>query len=71
MQGGRAGVSLAEPVRFWSKASRKERKGMIVDEVSRAEQEHYLIKAVYQGKQGAWTWWEDTIYRVITWKDIW
>lgn len=44
---------------------------MIVEEVARGEQEQYLIKAVSQGKQGAWTRWEDTVNRVITWQDIW
>ncbi|KAL7888544.1 hypothetical protein AOLI_G00035180 [Acnodon oligacanthus] len=34
---------------------------MVVEEVLQVEQDHYLIKAVSQGKQGAWTHWEDTI----------
>ncbi|KAL7884727.1 hypothetical protein AOLI_G00074970 [Acnodon oligacanthus] len=44
---------------------------MVVEEVSQVEQDCYLIKAVSQGKQGAWTRWEDTINREVTWADIW
>lgn len=34
------------------------------------ERDCYLIEAVYQDKQGAWTLWEDTVNRVLTWADI-
>lgn len=68
---GRAGFSFGEPVKFWSKTSGNERKTMIMEEVSLVELECYLIKAMSQGKQRAWTWWEDTIHRAITWRDIW
>ncbi len=44
---------------------------MVVEEVSQVEQDRYLIKAVSQCKQGAWTRWEDISNRVITWEDIW
>ncbi len=44
---------------------------MVVEEVSQVEQDRYLIKAVSQCKQGAWTRWEDISNRVITWADIW
>lgn len=71
MQEGRAGFSWGEPVKFWSKASGKERKTMIMEEVSLVELECYLIKAMSQGKQGAWARWDDTIHRAITWRDIW
>ncbi len=71
VQHSRAGLGWGEPVQFWSKATREQRKSMVVEEVSRVEQDRYLIKAVSQCKQGAWTRWEDTINRVITWADIW
>ncbi len=44
---------------------------MVVEEVSQVEQDRYLIKAVSQCKQGAWTRWEDISNRDITWADIW
>ncbi len=71
VQHSRAGLGWGEPVQFWSKATREQRKSMVVEEVLRVEQDRYLIKAVSQCKQGAWTRWEDTINRVITWVDIW
>uniref|UniRef100_A0A3B1JJ67 Reverse transcriptase domain-containing protein n=1 Tax=Astyanax mexicanus TaxID=7994 RepID=A0A3B1JJ67_ASTMX len=70
-QVSQAGLGWGESVPFWSKATREQRKIMVVEEVSQVEQDRYLIKAVSQGKQGAWTRWEDTINRVITWTDIW
>lgn len=44
---------------------------MVVEEVTRVEQEWYLIKAVSQGKQGAWTRWEETTSWVVSWADVW
>ncbi len=55
VQHSRAGLDWGEPVQFWSKATRDQRKSMVVEEVSRVEQDRYLIKAVSQCKQGAWT----------------
>ncbi|KAL7847812.1 hypothetical protein AOLI_G00225300 [Acnodon oligacanthus] len=65
----RVGLGWGESVQFWSKATREQRKTMVVEEVSQVD--HYLIKAVSQGKQGAWTCWEYTINREVTWADIW
>lgn len=53
VQHSRAGFGWGEPVQFWSKATREQRKTMVVEEVSRVEQDRYHIKAVSQGKQGA------------------
>eukprot|EP00064_Thunnus_orientalis_P012514 superscaffoldBa00001930_g12549 len=39
---------------------KKERKATVVEEVTRAKQELYKIKAVEQGRQGCWTTWEGT-----------
>ena len=71
VQDSRAGLGWGQPVQFWSKATREQRKTMVVEEVSQVVKDNYLIKAVSQGKQGAWIRWEDTINRVITWADIW
>ena len=43
----------------------------MVNEVTRLEQERFHIKAVFQGPQGAWTRWDATVYRRISWADIW
>ncbi len=71
LQHSQAGLGWGEPVQFWSKATREQRKSMVVEEVSQVEQDRYLIKAISQCKQGAWTRWEDISNRVITWADIW
>lgn len=71
VQTGRAGLGFGAPQQFWSKATKKERKTMVVDEIARLEQEHFQVKAVSQGSQGAWTRWDMTVNRRITWADIW
>lgn len=48
VQVGRAGLGWGGAPRFWSKANCRERKEIIVAEVSRIEEEHYMIKAVSQ-----------------------
>ncbi len=60
-----------EAPRFWSKANHKERKEMVVAEVSRIEEERYKIKAVSQSRQGSWTTWEGVVNRKIGWSDLW
>ncbi|KAG7216416.1 hypothetical protein INR49_001902 [Caranx melampygus] len=60
-----------EAPRFWSKANCKERKEMVVAEVTKTEEERYKIKAVSQGRQGSWTTWEGVIQRNIRWADLW
>ena len=44
---------------------------MVVAEVTRAEQEHYKIKAVSQGGQRGWTTWEGLMGRPLSWCDLW
>lgn len=70
-QTGRAGLGWAAQRQFWSKATKRERKTMVVDEVTRVEQERFHIKAISQGSQGAWTRWEAIVQRRISWADIW
>lgn len=41
--------------KFWSKATKRQQKTMVVEEVTRVEQESFHIMAVSQGSQGAWT----------------
>ncbi|KAJ8402771.1 hypothetical protein AAFF_G00364430 [Aldrovandia affinis] len=55
VQAGRTGLGWGEAPQFWSKANRKERKEMVVSEVTKMEEERYKIKAVSQGRQGGWT----------------
>ena len=71
VQVGRAGLGWGEPPRFWSKATGKERKEMVVAEVTRLEEERHKIKAVSQGRQGSWTTWGGVVNRNISWSDLW
>ncbi|KAL0159986.1 hypothetical protein M9458_043711, partial [Cirrhinus mrigala] len=71
VQAGRAGLGWGAMPRFWSKANRKQRKEMVVAEVTRMEEDRYKIKAVSQGQQGSWTTWEGIMNRNISWSDVW
>ncbi len=71
VQKGRAGLGWGEAPLFWSRANHKERKEMVVAEVTRMEEERYRIKAVSQCRQGSWTTWEGVVNRNITWSDLW
>ncbi|KAJ8397342.1 hypothetical protein AAFF_G00438910 [Aldrovandia affinis] len=52
-------------------ASRKERKDLVVSEITRIEQEELRVKSVAQGQQGRWTTWEGVASRAINWADFW
>ncbi|KAL0968221.1 hypothetical protein UPYG_G00263980 [Umbra pygmaea] len=71
VQSSRAGLGWGAAQQPWSKATRRQQKTMVVDEITRLEQERFHVKAISQGTQGAWTRWEATINRRITWADIW
>lgn len=71
VQTSRAGLGWGVPQQLWSKATKRQQKTMVVDEVTRLEQEHFHRKAISQGSQGAWTRWDVTVNRRITWSDIW
>lgn len=71
VQTGRAGLGWSDPPILWSKASRKERKDLVVDEVTRIEQEELRVKSVAQGQQGRWTTWECVASRAINWAEFW
>ncbi|CAM4298856.1 unnamed protein product [Leuciscus chuanchicus] len=71
VQEGRAGLGRGDVPLFWSKASREDRKAMVVAEVARTEHERLNIKAVSQGQQGRWTAWEGLTDRSMSWSDLW
>lgn len=56
---------------MWSKATKIERKRLIVQEVMKEEEESYRVKAVSQSQQGKWTTCEAIIDSNITWADLW
>ena len=66
---GKAGCGL-HPQRWWSKETTKNKRRMVLEEIDHFEESKRLTIAVAQPKQGAWTRWENTKDRTITWSDI-
>ena len=66
---GRAGFGL-HPQKWWSKETTKNKRRMISEEIHDFEESKRLAIAVAQPKQGAWTRWENTKDRTITWSNI-
>lgn len=58
LQSGRAGFGWGTAPKMRSKATKTERKGLVISEVVKMEEENYKIKAVSQQQQGSWTTWE-------------
>ena len=71
VQEGRAGLGRSETPHFRSKASKEERRAMVVAEVTRTEQERLNIKAVSQSRQGGWMSWGGVTERPLAWSDLW
>ena len=66
---GRAGFGL-HPQRWWSKETTKNKRRMVSEEIHYFEESKRLAIAMAQPKQVAWTRWENTKDRTITWNDI-
>ena len=71
VQTGRAGLGWSDPPILWSKASRKERKDLVVAEATMIEQDELRGKSVAQGQQGRWTTLEGVASRAINWAEFW
>jgi len=67
---GRLGFGYITRFR-WSKASEKERRTLVQDEVRRMEEETRLTKSVTLKKHENWLNWEGAQQRKLTWNDIW
>ena len=67
---GTAGLGYF-PTTQVSQAKGKDRRRLIQEEVRKGVEEDRLCKMVGLAQQGAWTKWEDTIQRKISWTDIW
>ncbi len=68
VQIGRAGLDGASHPSYGPRASRKERKDLVVAEVTRIEQEELRVRSWHRGKQGRWTTWEGVASRAISWQ---
>lgn len=71
LQPGRASYEWGTAPKMWSKATKKDRKDLVISEVVKMEEECYKIRAVSQHQQGRWTTWEVVINRAVTWADMW
>ena len=69
-QSGRQGLG-SQPMKWWSKAGKKEGRDMIIQEVRSDEDQKRYQKAVQQSLQGQWTTWDDALQRSLTWNDLW
>ena len=58
------------PQKWWSKKTTKNKRRIILEEFHDFEESKRLAIAVAQPKQGAWSRWENTKDRTITWSDI-
>ena len=65
---GKAGLGL-HPQRWWSKESTANRRKMVLEEIHHLEEVRCFATAVGQRKQGAWTKWENSKDRAVTWRD--
>ncbi|KAI4885725.1 hypothetical protein NFI96_026178, partial [Prochilodus magdalenae] len=67
---GRAGLG-SNPKPSYSKASVKEKRNLVQEEVCAKVEEACFSRMVGMSKQGAWTKWEHTTGRKITWAELW
>lgn len=68
VQTGRTGLGWEAPQQFWSKATKKQQKSMVVDEVTRLEQERFHIKGAIKEN---WTRWDTNVNKHFSSADIW
>ncbi|KAL7388165.1 hypothetical protein ABVT39_008471 [Epinephelus coioides] len=71
VQSGRTGLGWGDLPILWSKASKKERKDLVISELTKMTDEGYRVNAVAQGQQGRWTTWEGVVSQVVSWADFW
>ncbi|XP_019626566.1 PREDICTED: uncharacterized protein LOC109471671 [Branchiostoma belcheri] len=69
-QTGRQGLGLIRH-KWWSSATEKERREMVVQEVREQEEEKRVAVAAGQAKQGMWTTWESVEQRNISFNVLW
>ncbi|KAI4881119.1 hypothetical protein NFI96_020517, partial [Prochilodus magdalenae] len=67
---GRAGLG-SNPKPSYSKASVKERRKLVQEEVRAEVEEACFSRMVGMSNQGAWTKWKHTAGRKITWAELW
>ncbi|XP_016090515.1 polycystic kidney disease protein 1-like 2 [Sinocyclocheilus grahami] len=71
VQYGREGLRLGIITPKWQKATAKEQRHLVVEEVRRQEEATRCAKAVFQAQQGCWMRWEGIEQCKITWRELW
>lgn len=64
-------LSPTSAPKTWCKATKKNKKEVVIFEVVRTEEDQYKIKTIGQSKQGGWTTWKGLISRTTGWADMW
>ena len=54
-----------------SRASGKEKRDMIINDVRKDEDNKRFQKAAQQSQQGQWATWEDALQKFLSWNEIW
>ena len=67
---GRAGLGYFSSPQI-NKATGKDKRDLILEEVRSSAEEERRVKAVGLGQQGAWTRWEGVDKRIVTWSECW
>lgn len=71
-QTGRQGLGFGNTKRkWWSKATRKEKQDLVVEEIRYKAESDRVQAAVQQKQQGQWTTWDEALQRAVSWNDIW
>ena len=70
-QVGRHGLGYGPPRVWWSSATVRQRRDLILQEVHGLEEVGRYQMAVQQGQQGQWTSWEEALQRSLSWSDMW
>ena len=68
---GKQGIGYNGSQQWWSKAKRKDKRDMLVQEIRNTEEEQRHTKAISMQSQGAWMKWEEVLPKKITWSELW
>ena len=71
VQQGRSGLGAGDTTPSWSKATKPQRRKLVVQEVRQQEEAARCAKAVAQARQGQWMTWEGVEKRKISWQELW
>ena len=68
---GKQGIGYNESQQWWSKAKKRDKRDMLVQEIRNTEEGQRHTKAVSMQSQGAWMKWEEVLPKKITWSELW